>query len=344
MPSSYKVLGQGISERSTKTVSSKRVDAGGVVTVTTSTPHRAVVGQILTITEPPLTNAVGTRAINANLVTLTTNTTNRLIAGDLVTVSESASVTANVTNRVLTASVATLTIGTHRFLPGQTITVAGIDATFNGTYLISSIAATTISYVRNVANVASTASSGTVTGLDPYFNGVFSVASASPTAFTYGVANSVVSASLSSTNTTTCSATYTDDAFNGVFMVEANPSATELSYTFPLSASLSATATSASITHVPWNTIYTSASNANAVLSSLVLCNQTASAANYSIAVSPDDDVDRQNIIQWNGELLGYESITFTTGMVVDGVTKNLMVGCDIPGVSMNAFGMETTN
>ena len=69
----------------------------------------------------------------------------------------------NVTNKVLTSNVATLTIGTHLLTVGSTINVDNIDATFNGTYVLTAVASTTISYARTAANVTSVASIGSVT-------------------------------------------------------------------------------------------------------------------------------------------------------------------------------------
>lgn len=68
--------------------------------------------------------------------------------------------TYTVTNKALTSNVATLTIGTHTFAVGQIVSVTGVDAVFNGVYAITAIAATTISYARTNANVASTAATG----------------------------------------------------------------------------------------------------------------------------------------------------------------------------------------
>jgi len=68
-----------------------------------------------------------------------------------------------VTNKALTSNVATLTIGSHKLTVGSTITVSGMDSTFNGTYVLTAVAATTISYARTATNVASVASEGSVT-------------------------------------------------------------------------------------------------------------------------------------------------------------------------------------
>lgn len=73
--------------------------------------------------------------------------------------------TYTVTNAVLTSNVATLTIGTHSLTVGDTFVAADIslDATFNGTWVVSAIAATTISFAVTHGNIASAASTGSVT-------------------------------------------------------------------------------------------------------------------------------------------------------------------------------------
>ena len=69
----------------------------------------------------------------------------------------------DVTNKALTSNVATLTIGTHYLTAGSTVTIDNIDSTFNGTYVLSGVTSTTISYAKTAANVTSVASIGTVT-------------------------------------------------------------------------------------------------------------------------------------------------------------------------------------
>jgi hypothetical protein len=72
--------------------------------------------------------------------------------------------TATVNNKALTDNVATLTTAAaHNFLVGDRITVAGVDATFNGTYAITAVTSTTFSYAKTNANVTSAAVSPTGT-------------------------------------------------------------------------------------------------------------------------------------------------------------------------------------
>ena len=74
---------------------------------------------------------------------------------------------ATITNKALTANVATLTTAAvHGYAAGQRIVVAGVDATFNGTFVIVAVpTTTTFTYAKTAADVASVASGGTATPL-----------------------------------------------------------------------------------------------------------------------------------------------------------------------------------
>jgi hypothetical protein len=72
-------------------------------------------------------------------------------------VREDEDITLSVTNKALTSNVATLTVGaSHGITVGNTIKVSGVDTTFNGTFVVTAVASTTISYVCVFTNVAST--------------------------------------------------------------------------------------------------------------------------------------------------------------------------------------------
>jgi hypothetical protein len=68
-----------------------------------------------------------------------------------------------VTNKALTSNVATLTIGSHVLTAGATVNIANVDATFDGTYVLTTVGATTISYAKTATNVTSVAATGSVT-------------------------------------------------------------------------------------------------------------------------------------------------------------------------------------
>lgn len=72
----------------------------------------------------------------------------------------------NVTNKQLTSSVATLTTQkAHGFTTGTVVTVAGVDATFNGTYKVTSTPTpTTFTYAKSNGNVTYQSATGTSEG------------------------------------------------------------------------------------------------------------------------------------------------------------------------------------
>jgi hypothetical protein len=76
-------------------------------------------------------------------------------------------ITVSITNKALTTDVATLTTSTpHGLTVGMTIVIAGVDATFNGTYRITTVpTTTTFTYAKVASNVASTAVSPVGSGV-----------------------------------------------------------------------------------------------------------------------------------------------------------------------------------
>jgi hypothetical protein len=82
-------------------------------------------------------------------------------------------ITASVTNKALTSNVATLTTAAaHGFAVGFEVVVTGVDATFNGTYTITTVpTSVTFTYAKTAANVVSAAVSpaGTATSEIEHF-------------------------------------------------------------------------------------------------------------------------------------------------------------------------------
>ena len=76
----------------------------------------------------------------------------------------------SISNKALTSNVATLTTSAaHGFDVGDTVAITGVDATFNGTYVIASVpSTTTFTYAKTASNVTSAAVSpvGTAYSLD----------------------------------------------------------------------------------------------------------------------------------------------------------------------------------
>ena len=76
-------------------------------------------------------------------------------------------ITVSINNKALTSNVATLTTtAAHGLSIGMEIVITGVDATFNGTYRITTIpTTTTFTYAKTASNVASTAVSPVGTGV-----------------------------------------------------------------------------------------------------------------------------------------------------------------------------------
>jgi cytoskeletal protein CcmA (bactofilin family) len=141
------------------------------------------------------TVSVTSGSLAANVATLNTYTEHDFVEGDVVTVANSStafdgtytivsvptpkSFTYNkvnidipstpfsqqnfaVTNKALVSNVATLTIGTNNLEIGDEIIVTGVDATFNGTHIVTGVGSDTVSYAKVAADVTSTSSSGNV--------------------------------------------------------------------------------------------------------------------------------------------------------------------------------------
>ena len=79
-------------------------------------------------------------------------------------------ITVSISNKALTTNVATLTTSAaHGLTVGMTIVITGVDATFNGSYRITTVpTTTTFTYAKTASNVTSTAVSPVGTGVtDP---------------------------------------------------------------------------------------------------------------------------------------------------------------------------------
>lgn len=87
-------------------------------------------------------------------------------ATDLGVVGEYATANASslftVTNTQITDNIATVTTSSaHGFVAGDVVVIAGVNATYNGTYVLRSAGATTFTYSKTNANVASASATGT---------------------------------------------------------------------------------------------------------------------------------------------------------------------------------------
>jgi len=84
-------------------------------------------------------------------------------------------ITRTVSNKALVSNVATITTSaTHGFAVGDYVVVSGVDATFNGTYLVASVpTTTTFTYAKTATNVTSASATGSaVVSSNRRFSGI----------------------------------------------------------------------------------------------------------------------------------------------------------------------------
>ena len=125
---------------------------GATLTLTTAANHELNIGNQITISGVDgIFN--GTYTVQ-DVPSLTT-----------FTVTRGSAFSANVSQKALTGNVATLTTATaHNLAAGNLVDIAGVDGTFNGTYVISTTpTATTFTYARTAADVVAVAATGTMT-------------------------------------------------------------------------------------------------------------------------------------------------------------------------------------
>jgi hypothetical protein len=158
--------------------------SSNVATISTGVSHSFLVGEKIKVS--------GSSAITAGTYTITTipspsTFTFNYTAGNLSANNQTGgSVSAKsrtIKSRSLTGNVATITTtGIHGAIIGETVTISGIDSTFNGSYVITSIPSNnTFTYAKTEANVPSAVTTGAFVELE-------SAASAEETLSTPGTA------------------------------------------------------------------------------------------------------------------------------------------------------------
>ena len=90
----------------------------------------------------------------------TSDATDLGVVGEYATASVSSTFT--VTNTQITDNIATITTSAaHGFSAGDVVVIAGVNATYNGTFVLRTAGATTFTYSKTNANVASASATGT---------------------------------------------------------------------------------------------------------------------------------------------------------------------------------------
>jgi hypothetical protein len=245
-------------------------------------------------------------------------------------------VSRTVTNKEVSDNTVTLTTSVdHNIVVGQAVTVAE-DAQQKAVTLkalTSNVATLTIGTHR--ITVGQTIN---VNITDAVFDGVHTVTATTPTTVSYSKTASNVTQT-SDTGTVT----YLDLSFNGSFVVDSNPTTTTFTYTRVCDDLASAATSEITATHIPWQVVTVCPADTSIVISSLMICNQSFGTGQYQVAVSNSLDFENKNIIFYNDTLSSSDTITITSGIVLDSVNKYLLVAADIEGVSCSAFGVEVS-
>jgi hypothetical protein len=141
-----------------------------VVTLVLNDVPQVTVGESVLIAG--VTSALnGTRTITARSMSVPYSISYARALDDIVPTTLTTTVVANIISRNRTSGVATLTTSaTHAFVPGQSIIVANVSSTFNGTYTITAVTGTTISYLQALADIVETpGTGGTATATYPSY-------------------------------------------------------------------------------------------------------------------------------------------------------------------------------
>ena len=176
------------------------------------------VGDSVVIANTGLTSMNGTKTITAVTGNATSGTISFANTGSNITTEQaSTEYSKAISNKELVSGVATLTAASHGFVTGETVVVAGVDATFNGSFTITGTTANSFSYAKVAADVtsqpATTAFTSSVTNREVTSNVATITTSA---AHNFNIGESVVISGF----------TGLAAPLNGTFTITATPSVT----------------------------------------------------------------------------------------------------------------------
>lgn len=140
----------------------------GVATIVLTNPPTENVGDSCVVQDvDPLIN--DTLTVTAKSMVLPYSLSFEVPQDDVASTTLVTTTQKTVTSRNRTNNVSTLTLSTnHNYIVGQQIVVAGVSASFNGTFIVTALpAANKVSYAQTATNINETASTGTVTTSKP---------------------------------------------------------------------------------------------------------------------------------------------------------------------------------
>lgn len=244
-----------------------------------------------------------------------------------------------ISNKALTSNVATLTTGsTHSYAVGDVVSIAGVDTTFDGTYVVASVpTTTTFTYALTASNVTSAAVSpvGVVTR-NPSASGVAitnkykknNVATLTATSHNLAVGDWVY-------------ITIGDSTIDGERQIIGIPSSSTFSFIAGGADIASAACGGAFGKRNSTTTIYTVPSATESICSTLLVCNRDTTDAYYSLVVRPNGAaLEDKHYTTFDAVVGGEDTVTLTLGISLD-ATDVIAIIASNPNLSVTMFGNE---
>jgi len=244
-----------------------------------------------------------------------------------------------INNKALTSNVATLTTGaTHSYAIGDVVTVAGVDTTFDGTYVVASVpTTTTFTYALTATNV-------TTAAVSPV-----GVITRSPSASGVAVSNKY-----KKNNTVMLTATshglavhdyvyvtVGDSTIDGLREITGVPSSSLFTFVASGTDIASAACGGAFGKRNSTTTIYTVPSATQSICSTLAICNRGLESAYYDIAIRPDGAaLENKHLVTFDALVGGEDTITLTLGISLD-AADIIQITSSGPDLSVTMFGNE---
>ena len=90
------------------------------------------------------------------------------------------------------------------------------------------------------------------------------------------------------------------------------------------------------------DTLYTTPAATGTVVSTMVVCNRSSTAATFSISVGTTTSFTNAEYVVFQAAIAGNDSVMLTIGATLDATNKYLLCSASAATVSFSAFGTET--
>lgn len=247
-----------------------------------------------------------------------------------------------ITNKAITANVATLTTASpHGLAIGDVVVVSGVDSTFDGTHSVATVpTSTTFTFMSTTATVASVASAGQLirthnlggaTSSNKLGTGSF-VTITCATAHGLSV-NDWVRVEVGDTNI---------DTVAKVVAVVSTPQFMIAKTGTAVGSTAVTTGAISRLNPSTWTQLYLVPAATNAIVSTIAVTNQTASAAQYRIGITDTANSAPaiSEMLVFDGTVAANDTVTLTLGITM-AAAKKILVNANSPEISFSAFGSE---